>query len=580
MNQITWKIGGEAGFGIMIAGATLSKVLTRAGYHIIEINEYPSLIRGGHNVVAVTFSGDELSAPYKPVNLLVALNKETIDLHAKEMSDGSFILYDKDESTVDTVSYASKAEFLHLPMTKLVKEMGANVLMRNTVALGATLALFNVDFEILATILTQQFSKKGDEVVKQNVSAAKSGFDYIKQNYPNRSVNTNKPVSSGKHMTVNGAEAVALGAISAGMKFFACYPMTPINAILATAASLHEKMGFVYKQPEDEISGINMTIGASYAGVRAMTATSGGGFSLMVEGTSLAGMIEQPIVIIMGMRPGPATGLPTWTGQADLHFILNASQGEFPRLMLAPGDAEEAFYLTAEAFNLADRYQTPTFVLVDKYLCETRYSTPVFDTSKITIDRGKIVTAEEQAQSEIFPRFKLTEDGVSPRGIPGRKKGIIRANSDEHNEYGFSEESAENTFNMISKRMRKQYEANRHVPDPVVYGPKDANVTFVGWGSTKGAVLEALKYLNAGDGLKYNYLHLNYINPFPSEAVKRILESAQQVVDVEGNHNGQMADYILMKTGFKINNKILKFDGRPFYPEDVLEGVKQYVNAR
>ncbi|MBI2617254.1 2-oxoacid:acceptor oxidoreductase subunit alpha [Candidatus Gottesmanbacteria bacterium] len=575
MNYKTWKIGGEAGFGIMVSGLTLSKALARSGFHIIEINEYPSLIRGGHNTVSITFSPDELSAQYKPVDVLVALNKQTIEYHREELGGGAIVIYDGSQYEIEKTP--ESANFLSVPLLTLAKSVGGDLIMRNTVALGVSMAILGIDFEILSNILTSQFAKKGEKVTTLNVSAARKGYDYIFSNFKEFASKKEAPKQTQKQMVVTGAEAVGLGAISAGMKFFAAYPMTPINAILNLMASIQEKMGIVYKQPEDEIAGINMAIGASFAGVRSMVATSGGGFSLMVEGTSLAGMIEQPIVIVMGMRPGPATGLPTWTGQADLHFVLNASQGEFPRLVVAPGDAQEAFYLTSVAFNLADTYQTPTFVLVDKYLCETRYSTPIFEASKVSIDRGKIATEREQGKEIEFPRYTFTEDGISPRGIPGRKKGVFRANSDEHNEYGYSEESAENTRKMIEKRMKKQMAADKIAPDPVIYGEKDADVTVIGWGSTKGAALEAIKNFKEEGKISVNYVQLNYVNPFPTVAVSRILGNCKRVIDVEGNHNGQMADLIRMKTGYEIKNKILKYDGRPFYPEDIIEGLKKYV---
>lgn len=578
MKRLTWKIGGEAGFGIMVSGLTFSRALSRAGYNIVEVNEYPSLIRGGHNTVAVTFSDEKLEAPYQPVDLLIALNNATIQYHQSELSDNALVIYDGEAYKLDPAKISHPDKFLSVPILSLAKQVGGDMLMRNTVALGASLALLGIDLKILTELLTRQFTRKGDEVVKQNVEAAREGYDYIVQNYSSRRILLSPKLNPEKKLVLTGAEAVGLGAIASGMKFFTAYPMTPINGLLSYMAAIQEKAGIIYKQPEDEIAGINMAIGASFAGVRAMTATSGGGFSLMVEGVSLAGMIEQPIVIVMGMRPGPATGLPTWTGQADLHFILNASQGEFPRLVLAPGDAQEAFYMTGVAFNLADIYQTPTFLLVDKYLFESRFNCPVFDYNKIIIDRGKLLTEKEQNNLKDLSRYKLTDDGISPRGIPGRPGGLFRANSDEHNEAGFSEESAENTKNMIDKRMKKQTRADETVPDPIVFGDSNAEVTLVGWGSTKGAALEALKQLRTQNPeLRTNYLHLNYINPFPSKKVTEILNGSKKVIDIEGNHNGQMAQYIRMKTGFDIKDKILKYDGRPFYPEDIVEGIKKII---
>lgn len=558
----------------MLSGLTFSKALSRSGHQIIEINEYPSLIRGGHNIVSITFSKEDLRAPYLPVDILIALNKQAIDLHKHELANGAIVVYEGDKYEIE--KDPKSAHFLSVPLLELAKSVGGDLIMRNTVALGVSMAIVGIDFTILSDLLTSQFAKKGEKVITLNVSAAQAGYDFIVKNHTEFIPKTIKKLSPNKQMVVTGAEAVGLGAIAAGMKFFAAYPMTPINAILTLMASVQEKVGIVYKQPEDEIAGINMAIGASFAGVRSMVATSGGGFSLMVEGTSLAGMLEQPVVIIMGMRPGPATGLPTWTSQSDLHFVLNASQGEFPRLAVAPGDAQEAFQLTTEAFNLADRYQTPTFVLVDKYLCETRYSTPLPDLSKVIIDRGKIATEEEQGREKEFARFAFTYNGISPRGIPGRK-GVIHSNSDEHNIYGYSDEEAENTQKMIEKRMKKQATADLAVPDPVIYGDKDADITLIGWGSTKGAALEALKHFKEEGKVSVNYVQLNYINPFPTAAVAKIIGESKNVIDVEGNHNGQMAELIRMKTGHNIEKKILKYDGRPFYPEDIIAGIKKYV---
>lgn len=561
----------------MVSGLTLSKTLSRAGFSLIEINEYPSLIRGGHNTVAITFCPEKIYAAYQPVDILVALNRDTITYHITELTRNALVIYDGQANPLDANIKTENAFFCSVPLNKLAKNVGGDLLMRNTVALGASLALLSLDFEILAQVLGEQFVKKGEEVINQNVSAAKAGFDYVNSNYSDKKIKDLKIQKSYKQVLLTGSEAIGLGAIASGVKFFSSYPMTPINGLLYYMAAAQDHHNFIYKQPEDEIAAINMAIGASFAGVRSMVATSGGGFSLMVEGISLSGMIEQPVVIVMGMRPGPATGLPTWTAQADLHFVLNASQGEFPRLVIAPGDVEEAFYLTSIAFNLADVYQTPVFILVDKYLCESRFNAQKFDQTKIVIERGKLLTEEEQTKTRDLERYKLTADGVSPRGIPGRKGGIFRANSDEHNESGYSEESAQNTKNMIDKRMKKQALADSKAPKPTLYGNTDADLTLVGWGSTKGAVLETINTLkSSGSNLRVNYLHLNYINPFPSSVVENILKSAKKVIDIEGNHNGQMADYIRMKTGVQIKDRILKYDGRPFYPEDIIEELKHF----
>ena len=579
--DVNIKVGGEAGFGIMASGLLLIRTFSRGGLRAITTNDYPSLIRGGHNVILVRVADHEIFAPDNHVDLLIALNRETVDLHKDEITDGAAILFDGESFQVEPGEFSKPVNLFPVPLMKLAKEHGGDVLMRNTVALGATLALVDFDLQYLESVVKDQFGRKGDEVVAKNNQLAHAGFDYIKKNFPAGFSKkfTVSPAQTKKQMVLTGSEALGLGAIAAGMKFFAAYPMTPINGLLFYMAGVAEKAGFVYKQPEDEIAGINMAIGASFAGVRSMVATSGGGFALMVEGTSLAGMIEQPIVIIFGQRPGPATGLPTWTTQSDLHFVLNAGQGEFPRLVLAPGDIEEAFDMTAQAFNLAEKYQTPTFVLVDKYLCESYFSVDMATLAekKVSIERGKLVSEAEQIKEVEFPRYELTDDGISPRPIPGRKGGVFRVNSDEHDKWGYSIEDGPLTKKMIEKRMKKMAMAEQEVPAPTLFGAKDAQHTLVGWGSTKGPVLEVMRQLTEqGQGELVNYLHLNWINPFPAMQVRELLSSAKHIIDIEGNHNSQMIDWIQIKTGIKITDRINKYDGRPFFPSEIIEAVKKF----
>lgn len=569
-------VGGEAGFGIMASGLLLIRTFSRGGLKAITINDYPSLIRGGHNVILVRVANHEIFATDNHVDILIALNRETIDFHKDELVEGAAVVFDHESFGVTEPEFSKKTNLFPIPLMKLSKEAGGDVLMRNTVALGAVLALTEYGVDLLEGVIRDQFGHKGEEVVQKNMQLAQKGFDYIEAQFPQGyQIKLTPQKEQPKQMVLTGNEAVGLGAIAAGMKFFAAYPMTPINGLLYYLAGVAEKAGFVYKQPEDEIAGINMAIGASFAGVRSMVATSGGGYSLMVEGTSLAGMIEQPVVIIFGQRPGPATGLPTWTTQSDLHFVLNAGQGEFPRLVLAPGDVEEAYYLTTVAFNLAEKYQTPVFVMVDKYLCET-YFTASYNTIfslPIKIDRGKMMSSEEQEKDLETKRYLLTDDGISPRPIPrpGAKRGIYRSNSDEHDEYGYSIEEAELAKKMIEKRNKKLTIAQSEAPEPVLYGSKQAKHTFVGWGSTKGVMLEVIRQLTEqGQPELVNYLHINWINPFPSVAVRTILTQAIHVVDIEGNYHSQLADWIQVKTGITIKDKITKYDGRPFFPAEII----------
>ena len=362
---------------------------------------------------------------------------------------------------------------------------------------------------------------------------------------------------------------MGLGAVRAGLKFAAIYPMTPINSLITFLADHSKKLKLVYKQPEDEIAGINMAIGASVSGVRSMVATSGGGFALMVEGVSLAGAIEAPVVIDMGMRVGPATGMPTYTEQGELQFIIHAGHGEFPRIVLAPGDASEAYSMTVDAFNLADQFQIPVFVLTDKYLNESQWCLPeALVKAKVTIDRGKLVVESALPRDRTFKRYDLTTpDGVSARSIPGMKNGQYYANSYEHDETGHMTEKASGRAAMVEKHLRKHAAIQKIAKAPTVYGNPDAEISFVAWGSMKGPVLETIKNLNA------NLVHFSWLYPFPTEATQKLLAGKKRIIDVEQNATGQLASLIREHTGIEITEKLLKYDGRPWFPEEILQKI-------
>lgn len=562
MKPFIFKIGGEAGYGIMSAGLTFAKVAVRSGYHVFSYTEYPSIIRGGHNIMQIALDHEALHAPYQHTNFLIALNQETIDQHAGELAPGSGLLYDRD-GAYEFKAVRNGVHLFAIPLRRLAVEVGGSILMRNNVALGAAMAFLGAEVKIFQDLIAEEFKNKSPEITKRNQAAAAAGFDYVLENYPNNPQSILKKFKRGSRLLVmTGNEAVALGAIAAGMQFVSIYPMTPTSNILHVLAPLQEECGFIYKQPEDEIAAINMAIGASFAGARSMVATAGGGFSLMVEGYGLAGMTETPLVIIEGMRPGPATGLPTWTGQGDLRFLLHAHQDDFPRIVLAAGDVAEAFHLTMKAFNLADKYQTPVVVLVDKQLCESHESVEQFDYRPYRIERGKILNKK----SVHYRRYAWSDDGVSLRAFPGQGVHFV-ANSDEHDENGYSSEAAAIRTRMMTKRMRKlETCAREDMADPTVFGPPNADTTIVSWGSTKGAILEALKSLPG-----VNYLHLTWINPFPSAAIKKVLGRAKRVINIEANYSAQMAGWIAEHTGIQIADNLLKYDGRPFYPEEIID---------
>ena len=567
MKAFTFKIGGEAGFGIMLAGLTFSKIATRSGYTIFSYAEYPSIIRGGHNMVQITVAEKPVAASYTTTDFLVALNQETIDLHVHEMVPGSGLVYDNEHAVLPKLPKGVQA--FGVPINKISKEIFNSYLVRNTVAMGATVALLGGDIAILKQLISEELSKKSKEVIESNHKVAQAGYDYVIAHYKDSIKNVlQKKSKVAKQIVVSGDEAIALGAVAAGLQFAAIYPMTPISNILHVLAQLQEKFGFIFKQPEDEISAITMAIGASFAGARSMTATAGGGFCLMTEGYGLAAMTETPLVIIEGMRGGPATGLPTWTEQGDLRFVLHAHQGEFPRIVLAAGDAEEAFHLTMQAFNLADKYQTPVIVMVDKQLCESSFSISPFEYKKYKVDQGKF-TNKKIAN---YKRYALSKDGISVRSIPGVGNHIV-ANSDEHNEIGYSHEGAQNRLDQMNKRMQKmQTCAAQDMPAPKLYGPKNADLTIVSWGSNKGAILEALDHFK-----NVNFLHITWLSPFPVKAVSEFLYRANRILNIECNSTAQLAGLIKEKTGIGIKDHLLKYDGRPFFPEEIIAKIKRML---
>jgi 2-oxoglutarate ferredoxin oxidoreductase subunit alpha len=333
-------------------------------------------------------------------------------------------------------------------------------------------------------------------------------------------------------------------------------------------------------QAEDEISAINMATGAAHAGLRSSTSTSGPGFSLMAEGLGWSGITEAPgPVIILWMRAGPATGLPTRTEQADLRFALHAAHGEFPRIIIAPGDVAECFYDTFDAFNYAEHYQVPVIVLADKFLASTYKDIPLFDTNGMKVDRGDLLQEVDLAKSPDYKRYQFTELGISPRARPGLKGGVFWTTGDEHDEYGHITEAADLRVRMMTKRMNKIELASQVIPNSkkaILHGPSSAPVTLVGWGSTKGAILDGMEDLRA-DGIETNFLQIRYVNPFPTDFVQKVLSSSRRTVAVENNYSGQMAGLIRERTGIAVGSKVLKFDGRPFSQNEVYEGVKDVV---
>lgn len=578
VNKLSLLVGGEAGAGITRSGFLFAKTCLRGGLCAFGVNDYQSLIRGGHNFYTVRVETEMIYSQADLVDLILALDKQTILLHKDELVQGGGIIYDQDQYTVTEEELErNDIKQYHVPLRKIVKELEGPTIMENTVALGAANGLLDYDLELLIQVLKDTFKPK---IAEQNIEAAKRGYNYAKENYGSDFGYQLKTTdSAGRNkMFLTGNEAIALGALNAGCKLYAAYPMTPSTSILHFLVPLDRKYKMIVIQTESEIAAINMVAGASYAGVRSMTATSGGGFCLMSEGLGMTGMTETSPVIVLAQRPGPSTGLPTYSAQGDLRFAIHASQGEFPRVIMAPGDVEEAFYLTVEAFNLAEKFQIPAIVISDKYLSESHGTADPFEQNKIKIDRGQLLTETEYSGEE-YMRHKFTDNGISPRVLPGTKGAVVRTNADEHNQLGLTTEDPVLTTKMTDKRFKKLNALVKELENHEtvkLYGSQEADATIVGWGSTKGPIREAMKLLNNGD-TKINFLQIVYLHPFPTDKLRAKLQSAKKTIVVENNKTSQLSSLIREHLLREVDHKLLKFDGRPFNPEALAKSIQEVL---
>ncbi len=568
MQYINFKIGGQAGYGIMVTGKMFAKTCMRQGWSVFCYTEYPSLIHGGHNTYQVYANKESAHSQKADIQTLIALDEVTIKENTRELIHGGIIIYDSSHVTLK--EKRGDVEYIDLPMIEISKEICGSELMKDTIALGAALALYQAHFPVLEQVIKNTFHGKAEEMIKQNIEAAKRGYEYVTQKDNSKffDIKLNKIEGVNNRILITGNEAIGLGALAAGCKFYAAYPMTPATAILHFLAANEREYDLVVKQAEDEISVINMAIGASFAGVRSMCATSGGGFALMNETLGFAAISEIPLVIVEAQRTGPATGLPTWSGQAELLYAIHASHGEFLRVVIAPGDVKESYEATIHAFNLADKYQLPVILLTDKYNVESPCSVEEFDAENVKIDRGMLMTQKELDSIKDFKRYEITKTGISPRSIPGQRNGIYQANSDEHDEYGYSTENADMRNKMMEKRYIKLEALKKELPEPKIYGNKNANKTILCWGSTKLTVLEALKELD-----DVRVIHIQYIFPFPSEFIKKSIDPKSTII-IEGNQTAQLQQLIRQQTGIYIKKTLLKYDGRPFYPEEIIKALK------
>ncbi|HIJ59304.1 MAG TPA: 2-oxoacid:acceptor oxidoreductase subunit alpha [Nitrospirae bacterium] len=565
-------IGGEAGQGIQTIGDTLAIIFAKSGYHIFTNQDYESRIRGGHNFYKIRFSDKTIMCSKSALDIVVALDKESILRYEKNLTEYGQIIYD---SKFLNVKYEGN-KYLDVPFMNLAVEHGGNKIMSNTVATGAVLGMLGMDIDVLINILKNTFKKKGDEIIKSNVNSAMAGYDYAVKNCIKCSFSAAE--LSNSKMVIAGNDAIGFGAVASGLKFYSAYPMTPGTSIMLYVASKAKEYGIIVEQAEDEIAAINMALGASFAGVRAMTGTSGGGFALMVEGLSLAAITETPIVIAIAQRPGPATGLPTKTAQADLLFALYSAHGEFPRVIFAPGSPEECFFLTNKAFDIAEKYQIPVIILTDQYLADSQWTYEGFDLSKLKYTDYRI-RGEAFANLTEYKRHLLTENGISPLAVPGHGPHVVVTDSDEHDEEGHITEDADLAIKMAQKRFYKKLPSIiNEIDPPKYYGKKSAQILLVGWGSMYGLLKEAVDILLKDH--KIAMLHFSEIYPMASTEKLdyiKLLKKAKKAICIEQNMTGQLANLIATETGFRFKDKINKHDGRPFTLEQLVGEINAII---
>src|SRR2546426_723797 len=603
VNSFTWMIGGPQGSGINSVAESFAKACIRGGLHVFANIEYHSNIKGEHSYYRLRVDWREPRSTVDWVDLLVALDRETMfgDLnkvhpthrgHRHEVSPGGGIVYDSSLKLQPESFGRDDIKLFPVPYLDLLidalkefgkdKELSKYQVMVNTVALGASIGLVDYDFDLATEAIKEGFMGRKAALGDLNISAARHGYDYARRMFGQNAfpIKLRKQPLGARRMMIRGVQSIAIGKLKAGCGFQTYYPITPATDESEYLESHQPDYNMIVVQAEDEISAINMATGAAHAGLRSSTSTSGPGFSLMAEGLGWAGITEAPgPVVILYKRDGPATGLPTRTEQADLIFALNDAHGEFPRIIIAPGDVVETYYDTFDAFNYAEHYQVPVILLTDKFLASTYQDIAPFNGNNLKVDRGDLLRESDLADGTDYRRYRWTELGISPRAIPGQKGGIFWTTGDEHDEYGHITEAPDIRIKMMRKRMRKIELAGQVIPDAkkaTLHGPKVAPITLVGWGSSKGAILDGMEDLKS-DGIETNFLQVRYVNPFPTNFVQQVLESAQRKIAIENNYSAQMAGLIREKTGIGMDNTIVKFDGRPFSQNEIYEGVKDII---
>lgn len=575
-SEMTWKIGGQQGEGIDSTGEIFATTLMKQGFHIASYKHFASRIKGGHTYYHIRASGQPAYYHGDTTDILVALDQESYEHNAPAMSAGGFVLLEnKKEEKIELVDDIT---VIHVSFSKLAEELG-NKIIRNMIALGSSLYLMGMHYEMFIPLVEEKFMAKGQALVDLNINALRMGYEYV-QKLDLQPIEIQLPTEEKSQALLMGNEAFAFGAIASGCRFLASYPITPASEIMEYMKANLPKVGGAAVQAEDEIAGILMAIGAGFAGVRSLTSTSGPGFSLKTEALGLAGMSETPVVIVNSQRGGPGTGLPTKFEQGDLNTMVYSGHGEIPRIVLAPSTVEECMTVASTAFNLAEKYQCPVIVALDLMLSLNKQTCPDYDLSKFEpIDRGKLLSEEELAELEEFnfKRYRLTDDGISPRSIPGQKGGVFTANSNEHSETGHITEIPEIRVAMMNKRMGKLASFKTKGYEFIGGEERQVDTLFIGIGSTRGVIEEVITELNA-QGEDSALAHIKVLYPFQPEGIEELVRAAKRVIVVENNWSGQLSG--MLQKELQIGNKlqtITKFDGDPFTKQDLLDQIQSFA---
>ncbi|MFZ0442913.1 MAG: 2-oxoacid:acceptor oxidoreductase subunit alpha [Methanobacterium sp.] len=565
--DISIVLCGEAGQGIQTVETILVKAIKKSGYNVFSTKEYMSRVRGGENSTEIRVSSKRVFSYVDRIDILLALSEGAVPHLENRITSNTLIM--GDEKHLKNFSN-NKYDLLGVKLLEMAIEMGGAI-FSNVIAAGIISCILNVPESVFESCIQEIFSRKGEEIVEKDTNAGMKGYEIGKELVDSGRINIEIEKNSRvlDEILLDGTEAVGLGCIAGGCKFMSSYPMTPSTPLQVFMAANSEKFGMIFEQAEDEIAAINMAIGGFYAGARSMVATSGSGFALMEEAVGLSGMIETPVVIYIGQRPGPAVGLPTRTSQEDLNLALYSGPGEFPRIIFAPGNFEDAFYLSQKAFNLADLYQTPVFILSDQYFADVFYNQPNFDLEGLEVENHIVKTNLD------YKRYEITANGISPRGIPGFGEGLVVVDSDEHDEKGHLTEDLDIRIKMVDKRLRKLKEIEKETISPDLLGSEEYKTLVIGWGSTYGPIKEALENLK-NDSI--GFLYFKQLYPLHN-STKNFLNNAEKTIIFENNAQGQFSDLIKLKTGFEIDKKVLKYNGMPFSVEEVEKNLKEFTEG-